>query len=111
MPWPESEIVEELFDLFRENEYPDLPIDVPEKEFRKRCDQNWALNDLLLYLNENWFEDTPLELISNYIDDCRYRAEKYIDRPMGQVYQTARETAEAILHCFEIPILIEEESQ
>ena len=40
--------------------------------------------------------DFPLELISDYIDDARYRAEKYKDRPMGRVYKTAEETAQEI---------------
>ena len=110
MPWPEREIVEEVVRLFRETNYPDLPIDVSKEEFKRRCDQNWALDDLLIYLNENWSENIPFELISDYIEDCRYREDKYKDRPMGEVYKIAKETAEAILHCFEEPILIEEES-
>lgn len=71
-----------------------------EKGFKRACDMVWACKDLLLYLKEFWNENFYCELISDYIEDCRYRAEKYKDDVMGPVYETAKETAEDILRYF-----------
>ena len=101
--WPDFHACQAVFDLYKEMHGPEPTIDYSEKDFKHRCDQLWALDDLLSYLEENWyFEDTPAEVIEDYISDAHYRAEKYRDTsPMGPVYKTAWETAEDIIHCFE----------
>lgn len=103
MDWIDLEVAAEVFDLFKEKHYPEPTPEMSEKELKHRCDQLWALDDLFAYLKSEWyFEDTPFELIGDYIDDARYRTEKYRDiSPMSIVYKTAKETAEEILHCFE----------
>ena len=78
-------------------EYPPLE---NEAEFKRVCDAEWAARDLLLYLKESWNENYCSELIADYIEDCRYRADKYKEDVMGPVYSTAKETAEDILRCF-----------
>lgn len=101
--WPEFCIAEEVFDLYKEKHCQPPTLELSEKEFKKRCDELWALDDLLEYLKENWyFEEDPGEIIADYIFDANYRAEKYKDiSPMGAVYKVAAETAENIIHCFE----------
>ena len=74
-------------------EYPPLK---NEEEFKHCCDMEWAAKDLLNYLKEFWYQNFPVELIADYIEDARYRAEKYKDRPMGKVYKTAEQTAQDI---------------
>lgn len=107
--WPDFYPAKEIFALFKEKHCPEPTSDMSELDFKHRCDQLWALDDLLNYLEENWFEDTPFEIISDYIDDAYYRADKYKDiSPMGDVYKTAGEIAEEIIHCFESFIAFEE---
>ena len=100
--WPDFYAAKEVFELFKELHYPEPTLEYSKAEFNHRCDQLWALDDLLEYLEENWyFEDTPFEIIADYIDDARYRAEKYKDiSKMGEVYKTVAETAEEISNCF-----------
>lgn len=78
-------------------EYPPLK---KEAEFKHCCDMEWAAKDLLKYLKEFWYQNFPVELIADYIDDAHYRAEKYKDRPMGIVYKTAEQTAHDIVPYF-----------
>ena len=92
-------IAEQTIQNYIENiiEFP--PVE-DEVGFKRACDAEWAARDLLLYLKEFWNEYFYPELIAEYIEDCRYRAEKYRDDVMGPVYQTAGETAEEILRYF-----------
>lgn len=100
--WPDFSVAKDVFNFYKEKHCPEPTADYSEKDFKHRCDQLWALDDLLNYMEENWFEDTPYEIIADYIDDARYRAEKYKDiSRMSVVYKTAEETAENIIHCFE----------
>lgn len=96
----EDEVIE-LIGMYRDMFFPepDDP-DLQEDIFNHRCDQIWAINDLIDYVKENLYENTPFEIISDYIDDCRYRAEKYKDTHMGPVYTTAKQTAESVLNYF-----------
>lgn len=74
-------------------EYPPLK---DEEGFKRCCDMEWAAKDLLEYMKEFWTRDWPVELISDYIDDVHWRAERYKDDKMGKVYKTAEETAQEI---------------
>lgn len=82
------------------DDFLELPPLENEKEFIHVCNMQWAAEDLLRYLKEFWNEDFTEELISNYVDDARYRAEKYKDDQMGRVYKTAEETAREIMLYF-----------
>lgn len=100
MCWPDFYVAEEIIEMFKDK-YLEVPsIDIPEKIFKEVCYRRWAADDLLNYLYENWYETEPCEIIADYIDDCRYRAEKYFDQAMGSVYETAKQTAENILIFF-----------
>lgn len=74
--------------------------DIPEDFFLHRCDQLWAVDDLVGYIKDNLYENTPFELMSDYMDDCRFRAEKYKDTVMGRVYATAAKTVKDIMEYF-----------
>lgn len=97
--WPDYWTAEQTIELYKQNiGSPD--IDLPEAEFKSHCDKLWAADDLLRFLNNGWFDDYPIELIADYIDDCRYRAKKYQDCDMGKTYEIARQTAEEIMEFF-----------
>lgn len=98
--WPDFYAVEDLFEEYKEQVIPMPSIDVPEEEFAKAAHQRWAVDDLLNYMYGFWFYDIPDEIIEDYIEDCKYRAIKYRDYPMGPVYKIAAETASDILNYF-----------
>lgn len=100
MCWPDYYAAKEIITLYSEIYLPLEPIDADKDKFKYRCDQLWAVDDLLIYLHENWFEDIPYELICDYIEDCRYRAKKYANHQMGKAYAAAKQTAEDILRYF-----------
>lgn len=98
--WPDFGAAVRTIELFKDQYLELPPIDVPEEVFKDACDKRWAADDLLNYLSENWYSDTPIEIICDYIEDCKFRAKKYADYPMGKVYETARQTAENIAERF-----------
>ena len=98
--WPDFNAAEHVIELYKEVVIGSPDINQPENEFKTHCDRLWAADNLLAYLSDNWFDDIPLELIADYVDDCRYRAEKYNEENMGKTYETARRTAEEIMGYF-----------
>ena len=100
--WPGFTAAREVIELYIHDnlKLPSKETDCTDKEFKRICDMQWAAKDLLEYLKEFWFMDSPLELISDYIYDCRYRSEKYEETVMGAVYKTAELTAEDIMLLF-----------
>lgn len=98
--WMDFQTAKNIICQYRDENLPPESIDADEDTFKYRCDQLWAVDDILVYLRDNWFENFPSELICDYIEDCRYRAKKYNDFSMGKVYTTAKQTAEDILRIF-----------
>jgi hypothetical protein len=98
--WPDFDTARDIIRLYMKMFLPPESIEADKDTFKYRSDQRWALEDLIMYLYERWFDDVPYELICDYIDDCRYRAKKYHDRQMGRTYLTAKQTAEDILKYF-----------
>lgn len=98
--WPDFYTAVEIISAYKEKYLSLPPFEVEEEEHKRCSDARWALDDLTLYLSENWYEDYPQELIADYIDDSRYRAKKYRTSPMGPVYRTAQETAEDVIKLF-----------
>ena len=86
-----------IISVIKEKDFKILSPDVSEEAFWKRSMERWAIDDLVGYLEENWFTDTPVELISDYIDDCQFRYGRYWDQRTGMRYHIAKETAETIM--------------
>ena len=101
MCWPDFSAAAEVINIYKDIYLPEESPDAPEKKFKHRCHQLWAVQDLLNYLDTNWFVSSPVELICDYIEDAKFRSKKYAELYMGPVYRTAYETAEDILReCF-----------
>ena len=105
MCWPacyEDEVIEMIW-MYKDMFFPEpTDIDIPQNEaqFKRRCDELWAVDDLVEYIKNNLGENAPFEIIGDYIDDCRYRAEKYKETIMGQPYAIALQTAKNIMDYF-----------
>ena len=93
--WPDFMSAKEVIDRYKK-EFISLPPEENEKEFKRSCDRFWAVEDILSYMKEFWFYDKPEEIIADYIDEARFRSEKYKDHPMGPAYKIAKETAEDV---------------
>lgn len=69
-------------------------------DFEKRIRERAAVDMLIEYLSENWFTDTPVELICDFIMEARYNISKYCGGGMANFFFIVKETAEEILYLF-----------
>ena len=85
--------------------YEDNFLDIPNPEwpmhqFEKRLKERCGVDMLISFLTENWYSDTPVDLICEFIDEMRYNIAKYCGGSMANFFFIVKETAEALLDLF-----------